>query len=48
MYAPVALRFVSYGVTVGPVERAWMDAVLALPALREWLSGADAEAAAPA
>lgn len=43
MYAPVALRIVSYGIAVGPVERGYIDALLALPALREWLSDADAE-----
>lgn len=45
MYAPVASRFVSYGIDVGPIERAWMDAVFALPAMRDWLAGAQAEAA---
>ncbi|MCQ4164483.1 glutathione S-transferase family protein [Tahibacter harae] len=43
MYAPVALRIISYGIEVGPVERGYIDALLALPALREWLSDADAE-----
>ncbi len=46
MYAPVALRIVSYGITVGPVERGYVDALLALPALREWLADAEAEQAA--
>jgi glutathione S-transferase len=36
MYAPVVSRFETYGVAVpGPV-RAYMDRVLALPAMREW------------
>jgi glutathione S-transferase len=43
MYAPVVLRIVSYGIAVGPVERGYMDAMLAVPALREWLSDAEAE-----
>ncbi|HVH32569.1 MAG TPA: glutathione S-transferase family protein [Tahibacter sp.] len=43
MYAPVALRVVSYAIPVGPVERGYIDALLALPALREWLSDAEAE-----
>jgi len=43
MYAPVALRIVSYAIPIGPVERDYVDALLALPALREWLSDADAE-----
>lgn len=38
MYAPVVLRFVSYDVTLDPVERAYADAILALPAMREWLA----------
>jgi glutathione S-transferase len=45
MYAPVATRFVSYGVAVGEVERAWMDALLGLPAMQEWLAAAAAEVA---
>jgi glutathione S-transferase len=48
MYAPVASRFVSYGIDVGAVERQWMDAVFALPAMQEWVAGARAEAALPA
>lgn len=43
MFAPVACRFASYGIEVGPVERAWMDAVFALPAMQQWLAGARAE-----
>jgi len=43
MFAPVATRFVTYDVKVGPVERDWMDAVLALPAMQEWLKAAEAE-----
>lgn len=47
-YAPVVTRFVSYSIDVGPVERAYMDAVLALPAMRRWLEAAQAEVAAKA
>jgi len=43
MYAPVVLRFESYAITLGPVERAYADALLALPALREWLAEAATE-----
>lgn len=43
MYAPVVLRFRSYGVPVGEVEQAWMNELLALPATRQWLEAASAE-----
>lgn len=43
MYAPVVLRFVTYGVDVNAVERAYMDAVLALPAMQEWVQAGLAE-----
>jgi glutathione S-transferase len=43
MYAPVALRFQTYGVVLeGPLE-AYAGAVLALPEVREWVAGAEAE-----
>ncbi|MEP6484056.1 MAG: glutathione S-transferase family protein [Rudaea sp.] len=43
MYAPVVFRFVSYGVKLESVERAYVDAVLALPAIVEWLADAGTE-----
>jgi glutathione S-transferase len=36
MYAPVVSRLHSYGLPVGAISRAYMDAVMALPAWREW------------
>jgi glutathione S-transferase len=36
MYAPVVSRFHTYAVAVTPVARAYMDAVMALPAWGEW------------
>jgi glutathione S-transferase len=36
MYAPVVWRFHTYAVEVSAAARAYMDAVLALPASREW------------
>lgn len=49
MYAPVVWRFATYAVSVPPLIRAWMDAMLALPAMQEWRAGALAETgAAPA
>ena len=44
MYAPVVLRFEIYCVELPPVCRAYSDAVLALPSLREWIATAKAEA----
>jgi glutathione S-transferase len=43
MYAPVVLRFRTYGVELGDIERRYAAAILALPALREWLAAAEAE-----
>ncbi|HEX5801490.1 MAG TPA: glutathione S-transferase family protein [Azospira sp.] len=49
MYAPVIWRFTTYAVAVPPLIRAWMEAMLALPAMQEWRAGALAETgAAPA
>lgn len=43
MYAPVVSRFETYGVAVPASVRAYMDRVIALPAMREWLVVARAE-----
>ena len=43
MYAPVVLRFRTYEVELPPVCRAYADAVLALPALQEWMRDAERE-----
>ncbi|MSP83264.1 MAG: glutathione S-transferase family protein [Alphaproteobacteria bacterium] len=43
MYAPVVTRFETYGIVVDPVSRAYMNAVLGLPAYQEWHRGALAE-----
>jgi glutathione S-transferase len=40
MYAPVVSRFHTYGVDVSPSARAYMDAVMALPAWKEWTAAA--------
>jgi glutathione S-transferase len=42
-YAPVASRFVTYAVQLPPVARRYVDALLALPAVREWSAAACAE-----
>lgn len=44
MYAPVAFRFQTYGVALDPAAAAYRDTLLALPAMREWVDGAQAEA----
>jgi glutathione S-transferase len=41
MYAPVVLRFRTYDVQVA--NRAYMEAVLALPAMKEWIAAAERE-----
>jgi glutathione S-transferase len=43
MYAPVAVRFIGHGVELDPPARAYVDAIGALPALREWLAEAATE-----
>lgn len=43
MYAPVVLRFRTYAVELPPACRAYADAVLALPALQEWMRAAERE-----
>jgi glutathione S-transferase len=40
MYAPVVSRFHTYGIEVGPVSYAYMDAVMALPAWHAWHAAA--------
>jgi glutathione S-transferase len=40
MYAPVVLRFRTYAVDLPPEARGYADAVLALPALEEWMADA--------
>ena len=43
MYAPVVLRFRSYAVELPPRARGFYDAMLALPALKEWIAAAERE-----
>src|ERR1019366_7726023 len=43
MYAPVVSRFHTYDVDVGPVARAYMEAVLGLSAWAEWCAAAKQE-----
>ena len=43
MYAPVVSRFQTYAVEVTPETRAYMDAVMALPAWQQWEAAGIAE-----
>ena len=43
MYAPVVLRFRTYAVDLPAESQAYADAILALPAMQEWLAAAAAE-----
>ncbi|MER8447201.1 glutathione S-transferase [Mesorhizobium sp. M1066] len=43
MYAPVVTRFDTYGGTLAPDTRAYVDAVLATPAMRHWYAEAGRE-----
>lgn len=45
IYAPVATRFRTYGVPLDPVCSAYVDAIYALPAMKEWIAAAKKEAA---
>src|SRR5688572_25933710 len=43
MYAPVVLRFRTYEVELPRAGRAYMDAMLELPAMQEWIAAAERE-----
>ncbi|HKB95800.1 MAG TPA: glutathione S-transferase family protein [Rhizomicrobium sp.] len=43
MYAPVVSRFLTYSVDVSAPVKAYMERIMALPAMREWLKAAQAE-----
>lgn len=43
MYAPVVTRFKTYGVDLDPVGNAYMQAILELPAMKEWYVAAATE-----
>lgn len=42
-YAPVASRFATYAVELGPIEQAYLDALFDHSAMREWSAAARAE-----
>lgn len=39
-FAPVATRFRAYAVTVGPLERGYIDSIYQLPAMQDWIAQA--------
>jgi glutathione S-transferase len=47
MYAPVATRFRSYGVSMDPVSEAYVTAIYALPAMQDWCAAAAKEQPLP-
>ena len=46
MYAPVVLRFRTYKVELPPKARSYYEAMLALPAMKDWIGAASREAEA--
>ena len=46
MYAPVVSRFVTYGVEMPPVAKAYAARVMEIPAMRDWGKAAEAEVVA--
>ncbi|MGA9165484.1 MAG: glutathione S-transferase family protein [Thiobacillus sp.] len=44
MFAPVVLRFQTYGLALAGAARDYADAILALPALQAWVADAEVEA----
>ena len=42
-FAPVAVRFASYGVALDPPAAGYRDAVMSWPAMRNWIAAAKAE-----
>jgi glutathione S-transferase len=43
MYAPVATRFVTYDVGLDPVCQVYVDRIMAMPEMVEWIGAARAE-----
>jgi glutathione S-transferase len=43
MFAPVALRFVTYDVPLDSLSKQYVETILALPAMQAWLTEAEAE-----
>ena len=43
MFAPVVVRFIMYDVQVNPVSRDYVESILSLPAMQEWITAAKLE-----
>jgi glutathione S-transferase len=43
MFAPVVMRFIGYGVALDDNAKRYVEAITALPAMREWFAAAEAE-----
>ncbi len=43
MFAPAALRFLTYGVALDGAAQSYVEAVLSLPAVQEWMADAKKE-----
>lgn len=43
MYAPVVVRFNNYGIRVSETERLYMDSILALDTMKQWMLAAENE-----
>jgi glutathione S-transferase len=43
MFAPVALRFVTYDVQIDSISRDYVESILSLPGIQEWITAAKGE-----
>ncbi|MDA0266557.1 MAG: glutathione S-transferase family protein [Cyanobacteria bacterium] len=43
MYAPVAMRFVTYGIQLAPAAQQFVSAIQALPSIQQWAKDSEAE-----
>jgi glutathione S-transferase len=43
MFAPVVLRFTTYGIKLDPICQSYADTILDLPAIQEWIAAAKQE-----
>ena len=43
MFVPVALRFVTYDVQIDSISRDYVESILSLPAIQDWIIAAKLE-----